>query len=259
MNFNLEGKIALITGGSRGIGQALALNLASFGCDVAICARGAESLEETASKIQSYGVRSHGAVADVTSPSELENFILETAQVLGGIDLLVCNAGGTFGKGLLESTPSDWEQTFQLNFFHCVNAIRTSIPLMQQRGGGSILLISSISGTKPQPKAQYGCAKAAQIYLARSLAYELAPYNIRINALSPGSTLFPGGGWEKFSQNNPETFSHFSQCDFPAGRLATVEEIANVAAFVLSSRASWINGANIPVDGAQLRPSALGY
>ena len=259
MDLNLSGKIALITGGSRGIGQAIALQLASLGCDVAICARGSESLKETINKIKSYRVRSHGVVADVTQPSDIEKLVLETAQVLGGIDLLVCNAGGTLGKGLLESTPSDWEQTFQLNLFHCVNTIRTCVPIMQQRGGGSILLISSISGTKPQPKAQYGCAKAAQIYLAKSLAYELAPYHIRINALSPGSTIFPNGGWEKFQANNPELFAQFAEQEFPQGRLATLSEIANVATFVLSDRANWINGANIPVNGAQLSPSALGY
>ncbi|AFZ11504.1 3-oxoacyl-(acyl-carrier-protein) reductase [Crinalium epipsammum PCC 9333] len=256
---NKEGRIALITGGSRGIGQAIALQLASEGCHIAFCARGNESVEETLSKIQSYGVKAYGAVADVTKQDQLEKFIQQSTEKLGKIDFLVCNAGGVFGKGLLESTSSDWEQTFQLNLFHCVNAIRLCVPLMNQQGGGSILLIASISGTKPQPKAQYGCAKAAQIYLAKSLAYELAAHNIRINALSPGSTIFPNGGWEKFQANNPELFAQFAEQEFPQGRLATLSEIANVATFILSDRANWINGTNIPVDGAQLSPSALGY
>ncbi|HEY9849115.1 MAG TPA: SDR family oxidoreductase [Leptolyngbyaceae cyanobacterium] len=259
MDLNLKDRVALITGGSKGIGQAIALQLAKEGCNIGICARGASQLDETIEKLTLYGIKAHGVIADVTVPSQVEAFVKECATVLGGIDYLVGNAGGVLGGSLLESTPLDWQQTFELNFFHCVNAIRASVPFMQQRGSGSIVLISSISAKKASPRAQYGCAKAAQIYLAESLARELAEYKIRVNSLSPGSTYFPGGGWDKFKQVNPDWFADFEQRDFPSKRLATPEEIAEVVAFILSDRANWINGTDIPVDGAQLRPSARGY
>lgn len=259
MDLNLKDKVALITGGSKGIGRAIALELAKEGCNIGICARGAAQLNETIEKLLICGIKAHGVIADVTEPSQVENFVQDCANTLGGIDYLVGNTGGVKGGSLLESTPFDWQQTFELNLFHCVNAIRAAVPFMQQRGGGSIVLISSISGKKPSPRAQYGCAKAAQIYLAQSLAYELAPYLIRVNSLSPGSTYFPGGGWDTFKQANLDWFAEFERRDFPFNRLAMPEEIASVVAFLLSSRANWINGADIPVDGAQLKPSARGY
>ena len=120
-----------------------------------------------------------------------------------------------------------------------------------------MVTIASISGWKPGPRAQYGAAKAGEIFLAGALAWELAPERIRVNTVSPGSTLFPGGGWERFRDANPKRFAEFERREFPWGRLGRAEEIADVVAFVLSERASWINGANIPVDGAQGRPTAF--
>ena len=259
MDLNISDKVAIITGGSRGIGRAIALQLAKNGCHIALCARTASNLEETVAKLQQLGIKAHGFTADVQKPEQIESFVTSSFEALGQIDFLIANTGGVFGKGLLESTPEDWQKTFELNLFHSVNAIRACVPYMQKRGSGSILLVASISGSKPAPKAQYGCAKAAQIYLASSLAWELREYRIRVNAISPGSTIFPGGGWDLFRESNPELFKEFESRDFPWGRLATVEEIAEVAAFILSDRAHWINGANIPIDGAQGRPSVLGY
>ena len=189
---------------------------------------------------------------------KVERFIDESAGALGGLDLLVANVGGTVGaRGLLEQTADDWVRTFDLNLFHAVRAIRAAVPHMQARGGGSAVSIASISGWKPGPRAQYGAAKAGEIFLAGALAWELAEQHIRVNTVSPGSTLFPGGGWERFRSQNPERFAEFERREFPWGRLGRAEEIADVVAFVLSERASWINGANIPVDGAQGRPSAF--
>jgi 3-oxoacyl-[acyl-carrier protein] reductase len=128
---------------------------------------------------------------------------------------------------------------------------------MVKRGGGSALTISSISGWKPAPRAQYGAAKAGEIFLAGALAWELGPQRIRVNTLSPGSIMFPGGGWESFRAENPDRFAEFESREFPFGRLGTPEEVANAALFLLSDAASWINGANIAVDGAQGRPSAF--
>ncbi len=257
MDLGLRGKVALITGGSRGIGRMTALRLAEEGCDVAICARNAEGVDRTVEELRAFGGRVHGVAADVTAPGEVERFVQESAAALGGVDLLVANVGGSAGGELLDSTAEDWMRTFDLNLFHAVRALRAAVPHMQARGGGSAVVISSISGWKPAPRTQYGSAKAAEIFLSSGLAWELGKDRIRVNTVSPGSTLFPGGGWERTRTQDPERFRTFEQREFPWGRLGTPEEIADVVTFVLSPRATWINGANIPVDGAQGRPSAF--
>ena len=138
-----------------------------------------------------------------------------------------------------------------------MRAIRSAVPHMQARGGGSVVVVSSISGWKPAPKGQYGSAKAAEMFLAGSLAWELAQARIRVNTVCPGSILFPGGGWERFRAAQPEDFARFESREFPAGRLGTAEEVADVVCFLASPRAQWINGASLAVDGAQGRPSAF--
>ena len=208
-------------------------------------------------ELRSRGAAAHSVVADVTQPGDLERFVEDSAAALGGLDLLVANVGGTAGASLLEATPEDWQRTFDLNLFHAVRLVRAGVPHLQRRGGGSVVIISSISGSKPGPRAQYGAAKAGEIFLAGALAWELAPHRIRVNAVSPGSILFPGGGWERFRAERPDRFAEFERREFPWGRLGHAEELADVVAFILSDRATWINGANIPVDGGQGRPSAF--
>ena len=257
MELNLAGKIAVITGGSRGIGRSVALRLADEGCHVAICGRSSEDLASAAEELRTRGISVATSVTDVSQQGAVERFIGKAVASLGAVDLLVANVGGSAGAGLLEATLEDWKHTFDLNVFHAVSAIRTVVPYMQQRGCGSVLIVSSISGWKPVGRrAQYATAKAAEIHLAHSLARELAPYRIRVNALSPGSVLFDGGAWARFREAEPEAFAKFEREEFPWGRLATPEEVADVAVFLLSDRARWINGANIPVDGAQGNPSA---
>ncbi|MGI5162865.1 SDR family NAD(P)-dependent oxidoreductase [Spirillospora sp. CA-253888] len=249
MDLGLAGKRALITGGSAGIGLAIARALAAEGAAVAICARDRDRLAEAAA-----GLGGVGVVADVTDPDALGRAVDESAERLGGLDLLVANAGGSAGGGLLESTPQDWARTFELNVLHAAHAVRCAVPHLPP--GGSVLIISSITGWKAGPKSSYAAAKAAEIHLAAVLAQELAGRGVRVNALSPGSVLFEGGGWDRFRTARPERFAAFEREDFPAGRLVTAEEVADTACFLLSPRASGINGANVPVDGAQDHPSA---
>jgi 3-oxoacyl-[acyl-carrier protein] reductase len=135
-----------------------------------------------------------------------------------------------------------------------VRAARAAVPHLRARGGGCIIIISSISGWKPAPFAQYGSAKAAEIFLSGALAQELAPYRIRANTVCPGSILFPGGGWARRQQSDPEGFGKFAREEFPFGRLGTAEEVARVIVFVASPAGNWINGAMIPVDGGQQQP-----
>jgi 3-oxoacyl-[acyl-carrier protein] reductase len=257
VDLGLAGKVALVTGGSRGIGRAIALRLATEGAHIGICGRQRDALDVCVAELRSRGVQAHAVIADVTSPGEAERFVDEIATLLGGVDLLVANVGGLAGGDLLTSTLEDWQRTFDLNLFHAVRTIRAAVPQMQARGGGSIVCISSISGTKPGPKAQYGAAKAGEIFLAGALAWELAPHRIRVNAVSPGSIMFSGGVWDRIQANEPQRFGDFESRELPWGRLGTPEEVADVVAFVLSERAAWVNGANIAVDGAQGRPTAF--
>lgn len=259
MDLGLKGKTTVITGGSRGIGRAIGLRLAEEGCGVALAARGQEDVRAAAEEIRDRQVPALGVSADLTRPGEVEGFVEQAAAELGGVDLLVANLGATEGGSLLESTPEEWTRTFDLNVLNAARALRACVPHMERRGGGAAVVVSSISGWKPSPRSQYGAAKAAEIYLAAALARELAPQRVRVNAVSPGSIMIPGGGWDRYRANEPERFREFEQRDLPAGRLGTAEEVADVVAFLLSDRARWINGANICVDGAQGRPSASGW
>ena len=259
MDLKLKDKVALITGGSRGVGRATALRLAEEGCKVGICARSQEGVERALEEIRSHGVEAFGASADVAKQGDAEDFVNRAADAFGGIDILINNVGGSVGpEPFIESTDEDWRQTFELNIFHAVRTIRAAIPHMQTRGGGSVVTIASISGWKPCDRdAQYSCAKAAEIFLSGSLAWELAPHNIRVNTVSPGSLQFPGGGWEQFRAEQPDDYARFESRELPAGRLGTDFEVADVVVFLASERANWVNGAAVPVDGAQGRPDAF--
>src|SRR4051812_7868651 len=151
MDLGLAGKMALVTGGSRGIGRAIAGRLAAEGCALAICGRNAETLEGALAELRQGGATVHGVVADVTAPGEVERFVEESAAALGGADLLVANVGGSAGGGLLDSTPQDWVQTFELNLFHAVRAIRAALPHFERRGGGRVGTIPPLSGRQPAP------------------------------------------------------------------------------------------------------------
>jgi 3-oxoacyl-[acyl-carrier protein] reductase len=247
MDLGLGGKAAFVTGGSHGIGLAIARGLVAEGASVVVCGRDEKRLAEC-------GVP--GVRADVTDPEQLGRAVDEAAERLGGLDIVVANAGGSFGGGLLDSTPQEWADTFAINALHAAHAIRTAVPHFERRGGGSALIISSITGWKPGPRSSYAAAKAAEIHLAAALAQELGPRGIRVNALSPGSVEFEGGGWAWVRDNRPEDFARFTREDFPRGSLVTLPEVADTALFVLSPRGSGISGANVCVDAAQDHPSS---
>jgi 3-oxoacyl-[acyl-carrier protein] reductase len=260
MDLELTGKRALVTGATRGIGRAIAERLAAEGSALAICARDGNEVERTAAELRRRGVTVHAGAVDVTDAPGLEGFVAKAAGVLGGLDLLVANAGGSAGGERLDDAGAeDWRATFDLNVVHAAVAARAATPPMRAAGGGAMVFIASISGTRPQPRAQYAAAKAAEIHLAVSLARELGPDGIRVNALSPGSILFPGGGWDHRRRSDAEAFERWVDDEFPLGRLGRPEEVADVACFLLSARASWISGTNIVVDGAQNQPGMAGW
>lgn len=255
----VEGKRALVTGASSGIGFAISRELVMGGCAVAIGARGEDRLRTAQAELAHLGGRVFAKPVDVLNEASLNEFVTSATRSLGGLDYVVANAGGAVGGGLMEATPDEWAESYRLNVIHSVELLRAAVPFLKESVCPSAVFISSISGSKPAPRAQYGSSKAALIYLAAALARELAEHGIRVNCVSPGSILFPGGGWDGFRSREPERFGEFIERDLPGGRLGRAEEVARVVTFVLSPAASWINGANIPVDGAQGRPSAGGW
>ncbi len=260
MDLALRGSRALITGGSRGMGLAIARALAAEGVALGLIARDQEGLAAAARQLTESGppgTRVVTAAADVTDPPALNRAVEKIAAALGGLEHLVANAGGTVGGGnLTNSGPGEFTATFALNAGHAAELIRAGLPHLRAAGGGSVVIISSITGMRPAPRTAYAAAKAAEIQLAATAGQELAPAGIRVNAVSPGSIMFPGGSWDRFREQSPDDFAAFERTQFPLGRLGRPEEIADAVAFLLSARASWITGANLVVDGGQRYPSA---
>ncbi len=255
MDLGLQGKVAIITGGSRGIGRAIALGLAAEGCKVAIAARGEEALEQVAEEVRAAGGRALAVPGDLTLPGSAERLVNRAVETFGRLDIVVNNLGGSApaNKPFMETEPKDWRAVVALNLYPAVEVSRLAVPHLRARGGGSIVIISSIYGREAGGYAGYNAVKSALNSLSKALSRELAPDNIRVNAVAPGSILFPGGSWDRRRQADPEGIAAFVERELPFGRFGTPEEVANVVVFLCSEKASWVSGACIPVDGSQGR------
>lgn len=248
MNLELSNKNAIITGASKGIGKGIALNLAKEGCNIAICARGKESLENTKKELLKVGVKVFASVCDVGNQKQLEEFLENSKSNLGSVDILVNNVSALrFGDD-----EEDWEASVNLDLMASVRATKKVVPWMIDEGAGNILYISSISGLETGSPPSYAAVKAALISYSKTLSTQLAPNNIRVNTIAPGSIEFEGGLWDQMKQNNRD-FYDMALASIPSGRLGTPDEVGKVAAFLVSPCASWVTGACISVDGGQHR------
>jgi 3-oxoacyl-[acyl-carrier protein] reductase len=253
MDLGLKGKVAMISGASRGIGRAIALGLAAEGCRLSLCARGKEGLDQVAREAQGRGAEVLALAGDVTSESDARRWVEETQNRFGGVDILVNNVGGSRPGGNLAASSEDWRGGFALNFFSALELCRLVVPLMHEQKSGCVINIASIYGREWGGPMTYNAAKAAMISLSKELARELAPQGIRVNSVAPGSILFPGGSWEKRQNENPVGIAAFVKAELPFGRFGTPEEVADVVVFLASDRARWVSGACMNVDGCQSR------
>jgi 3-oxoacyl-[acyl-carrier protein] reductase len=255
MDLGLTDRVAIVTGSSRGLGFASAKALVAEGCRVVICARTPEALQEARRRLAEIGGddRVLAIASDVSREEGAKTVVDQAVTTFGGVDILVNNVGAAGGGGLLETTDELWKDAIDKTLMPAVRMSRLAVPHMQRRGGGSIIIVASIYGREAGGRMTYNAVKAAEISLAKSMAQQLAPMNIRVNSVSPGSILFEGGSWWKRQQADPEGIAEFVERELPFGRFGKPEEIGDVVAYLSSSRASWISGTSVVVDGCQSR------
>ncbi|ABI77602.1 NAD dependent epimerase/dehydratase family [Hyphomonas neptunium ATCC 15444] len=249
MDLGLKGKNAIILGGTRGIGRAIADTLAKEGTNVAVCARNTDQVAAAVADLKALGVNATGASVDVTDGPALKKWIADAAGTLGGLDILISNAGA-MAQG---NDVAAWEQNFQLDVLAAVNAFEAAQPLLGKaaatNGDAAFVIISSISAAQADRGDSYGPIKAALIHMAKGLARQHAKAGIRVNVVSPGMVFFEGGVWHTVKTNAPDFFEQANARN-PTGRCATPQEIANAAVFLASPASSYTTGANLIVDGA---------
>lgn len=248
MDLHLKGKNAVILGGTRGIGRAIADTLAAEGANVAICARNADQVKDTVAALKDKGIKATGASVDIMDGEALKAWVAKAGDELGGIDILVSNAGAMAQGG----DPASWEANFKLDVLGMVNAFDAAKPYLQKaaekNGDAAFTIISSVSAAETDNGSSYGPIKAALIHYAKGLARQYAKINLRTNVVSPGMVYFEGGVWHNVEKNMPDFFKQ-ALARNPTGRCATPQDIANAAVFLSSPASSYTTGINLLVDG----------
>ena len=256
MDLGLAGKVAIVTGGSRGLGLAAAHALIAEGANVLVCARGEDALKTAAAALQQSagpGARAGYAVADVSTAAGVASVVDAAVREFGGIDVLVNNVGLAKGADLEATTDADWQEAFDQTLFPAIRMSRLAVPHIRRRGGGAIVIVSSIFGRESGGRMTYNAVKAAEISLTKSLAQQLARDQIRVVGVAPGSIMFEGGSWWKRQQADPAGIAAFVKQELPFGRFGRPEEVGSAIAFLASPKASWISGTTVGVDGCQSR------
>lgn len=255
MDLGLQGKVAMITGGSHGLGKQAAGALAREGCKIAICARGQEQLDETKAEFDALGYQVHAVQTDVTKKDELVRFHQETIANLGQADIVVNNVGGRRGTVDFQETGMDlFREGMEVNLFSAVELVALTLPHMREQRWGRIISISSIYGREYGGSVDYMTGKAAMIAFSKHLALNLVKENVLVNCIAPGSIDFPGSTWDRFQQTNtPEVVDEFIARNLPAGKFGWPEPVGETVAFLASERANLITGTCLNVDGGQSR------
>jgi NAD(P)-dependent dehydrogenase (short-subunit alcohol dehydrogenase family) len=246
MDLGLKGKSILVTGGSKGIGLAIAQLAASEGANVAICARNSDEVAGVVKALAAKGVKSWGKAIDVADPVALKGWVEGAAAQLGGIDALVCNVSAL----AVGDTEETWEKSFRTDMMHTVNSVGAAEPYLEKSKSASVIIVSSVSGFEVDFAAgSYGAFKAALIHYAKGLSSQLIAKGIRVNAVSPGNTYFEGGIWQNIERGMPDLYKTAMSLN-PTGRMGTPQEVAAGVVFLASPVASRISGTNLIIDGA---------
>ena len=246
MDLRLNGKRALVTGGTKGIGRRCADLFAAEGAAVSVCARNADEVEATVMALKSAGADAHGSAVDVSDKAALEGWVAEAASALGGIDIVVANVSAL----AVSDDEAAWKAGFDIDLMHTIRLVNAAMPWLEKSEAAAICAVSSVSGREIDfTRPAYGAYKAALVHYTQGLAYKLAPKGIRANAVSPGNVYFDGGIWHQIENGNPELFSTALSLN-PTGRMATPEEIAAGVVFICSPLSSFTSGTNLVIDGA---------
>ena len=249
MDLKIKGKVAIVTGGTKGIGRAIVEAFADEGANVAFCARNKDEVAETEKALVVKGVKAKGTVVDVGDAKALRAWVASTAKDFGGIDMAVANVSAL----AIPDEDDNWDTSFKVDLMGTVNLCKAVIPHLDKSSVKSLVAISSVSGREADFAAgPYGTVKTAIIGYMAGLSLSLAEKGIRSNTVSPGNTYFPGGVWQSIEGGNPDLFS-FAMGLNPTGRMGTAEEIASGVVFISSPVASRISGANLLIDGALTR------
>lgn len=248
MDLQLEGRRALVTGGSRGIGRAVVEGLLAEGARVAFCARGSDGVDDAVAAMRAGGADVRGESVDITDAEALAAWVTRSGEALGGIDVVVANVSALGIPGNEEN----WRAGFETDLMGTVRLVEAARPSLEASDAGAIVAISSVSGREIDFAAgPYGAFKSALVHYVQGLAYQLAG-SVRANTVSPGNVYFPGGVWESIEQGDPDLFAHALGLN-PTGRMARPEEVARAVVFLASPAATFITGTNLVVDGALTR------
>jgi NAD(P)-dependent dehydrogenase (short-subunit alcohol dehydrogenase family) len=259
MDLGLEGRTAIVTGGSKGLGKAIAGELAALGADVAICARHGDELTAAAEELRGTGRTVFAQVADVTVPDQIRDFVARSAEALGGgVDILVNNAGGARPGDFEVLTDQDWQGDLDVKLFSMIRCIREVLPDMRVRGRGRIININAVYGRYPDP-AFFATSvnRAACLSFTKTLAIQLAPEGILVNSVNIGFVVTPQ--WKRIHRlrapdlPEEEFFAQMAKAEVPLGRFGRPDEVSGIVAFLAGDRASYITGASIDVAGGMGR------